>query len=278
MKNTDMKKLRILAVIFMLAAVCCLSGCLPTTYFRVISDDLPENESLFILLRPQENDTLLEVLDDDIRNSAIGSFEDDGWVIAERVTDAPVHHYKSADVEFQTKDDLIDFCEKYKSIRVARCSDTFEIIDITNEFPIVCSDKFAVVSSANYHTDIGTLESMDLFKRHYFGMDGFDLGVLMVLIWIATVTADIWGSVAIILVSEKKREHSKFLLWLVFGFCSIGHIFMTVFYLVTILDPYYNIDGNRLDIINLVTIDVTWVMSLIFIIIGLKKSKKNATG
>lgn len=278
MKNNFTSKFKILTVIMLLAAVCCLSGCVPVKFFQVISDDLPENESLFILLRPQENDKISEIQDDDIRNSAIGSFEDDGWVIAERVTDAPVHHYKSADVEFQNKDNLIDFCEKYKSIRVARCSDSFEIIDITDEFSIVCSDKFAVVSSANYHSDTGTLEGTGVFKRHYFGLDGFDLNVLMVLIWIATVTADIWGSVAMMLVSDKKREHSKFLLWLVFGFCSLGHIFMTVFYLVTILDPYYNVDGHSLDIINLLIIDVTWVMGLIFLIIGLNKSKKNATG
>lgn len=118
-----MKRYKAIFLLLILTMVCCLCGCHQQCSFSIVCEQLPDNYSIYILVKPADNDT---IKDDPKQNgSEIYEYNEDSWIITDLLWDmCTTHGEYGSSILFEETDSLIGFCEQYKSIKVALSMET----------------------------------------------------------------------------------------------------------------------------------------------------------
>ena len=266
-----MKKNRPILLAAMLVMLCCMfCGCTPTRYFTVVYDEIPESESVYILVKIENKSQLVSAGDEKLESSPIYNYEEDGWVIADRVRGlSETQHYKNtSSIQFSDEDELIDFCEKYKSVRVAYCDQELNPVSVTNQYSLLCKNKFAAVERMKFDIDGNRLETVEITKRNFFNDMGSD--EVLILATVLTWLADI-GLVIVLAIFAAQKPPMKPPVT-IGAFCGISlfNVVLTSFFLMQYLDPYYNIEGDefgKLELVVLALMNAPWLVAWVMLIV-----------
>ncbi len=240
-----MKKRRLLSLpVVVLLAVCCFCGCTPCAYLTVECKDMSEHQQIFILVQPLEDDELCDTDDADLKNSEIYSYDEDGWIVTERLSGFhTLHSQTGVDLEFSSSDKLRDFCEKHKKIKVASCNDKWQAVTVSDEFDVLCKDKFAVVQKISMDKWSGGLQREELLKRKFMGsLDQLTLGLMMTLLsWVF----DFILMIELCIFLSKKHRPRRSTALISFGLMSIFNVVLLAVCLFEYVVPYFNVDDSR---------------------------------
>ena len=258
-----MKYYKLMIAALVLAAVCCLCGCNPTVTVDIDCIGLAEDEMAFVLIYPAEGDELRKNIDEDTAGSAVFRDDKDGFVLAEQIPDVDFVDRLDRKIRlgFGDRFTRMDFCKKYKTIRIAVCDDRWQIKSISEDFDVFCKDKHAIVTEARYDSATGEFQREKLERRDYKGTSSAEIyGVLLMV----SIPLDIVLLTVMLVFNARKRPVKELTLWLTFGLLSLPNIALSVFYIAENTVPYLNINDDRFDggdIITLIVMNFAWLLA-----------------
>ncbi|HCJ42412.1 hypothetical protein [uncultured Ruminococcus sp.] len=235
-------------IITLLLIAVMLCGCTPVSTLEFTCDDMPAGWSMFVLVRPHESDEVIEVSDDDLRNSEIGKFDTDGWCIAERIQHVGAEHNAEMTALYIDGDhDREGFCEKHRKVRIAIVDDKWQVQRVSDEFDIFCEDKYAIVTKAAVNAQSLDISRTKLEKRSY--PEGLDS--LKILLALGSIGTGLILMVVMAVFLEKKKTPDRVSASATFVALSVCNVLLTVWYLVEELVPYLDIDDSGFTLFDL---------------------------
>ena len=271
-----MKKQKLLLFIPLFIIMLALCGCDNRSSVTVMFGHDNVSDRALVLLQPQEGDVIVDAQDEDLRGSAVHRYDTGGWVIAERIDSLNTHSTKNgAYIDFLDKKELVEFCEKYKSMKIAYCDESWKPVKISGEIQLVCKKKYAVVSGIQYNPEYNDYIVTERTERLYPGghTAGSFLLDLSVLAWL------VGGGliVAMIVFAAKKPPAGKGITLIVFFAMSLPSAANVTVYLLRYISPYFNYDDSVFeiwDIVLMAVMNAPWFIALVLLIIALVNKKR----
>ncbi len=256
-----MVKKRSLVVIIVCLAALALGGCVPDRYLRFVNEDLPEGWGMYLLIEPQAGDEVTEAEDDDLKNSEIGQYDEDGCYISERIEGMDTFHRADmTTLHFRSRYMMEEFCKKYRKVRIAITDDKGRVLRVSDDYDILCRDKYAIVVTTEVDTQTAELKCKALERRHIFGeYDDF----LMVVLWVGAIASGIVLTAVMIVCLAVKNKPSRIVAAIAFVLMSICSVLLTTWQLIYCLVPYYDINDKGLTefvLRDIFTENISWLV------------------
>lgn len=168
--------------------------------------------------------------------------------------------------------------EGYKSIKVALCDQNNRIIGMSEEFPVVCKDKFAVVKSAIFDAENFSLERAAIEGRYIF-ISNENAAAIIILWVLMTMILNCTLLATFIFYTVKKQQLTRKSAILRCVLLSIGEIGFRGYQILTHVIPYFNINDSKLDLTPTI-LDLPWIMAMLMLVlylvrVGTRKAGEN---
>ena len=239
-----MRRYKLLIVALILGTVCMLCGCASGPSIDIECDGLGEDERVFVLTKPTDDEELRTPDDADIVGSEIYTTDKGGFVLADQISEVSHVEFGTENrsgsrsetktvcsVHFDSQDNICDFCENHKVIRLAVCDDRWKIKQISSDIDLIDKNGEDVLLNGKFDAATGS------FKSTKFGSgEGGDIGRALGYVFIFFLEIIAWGANIILLIvmaviNRKERLANPLIVGLLFGMFSLADPVLIILYL-----------------------------------------------
>ncbi len=271
-----MRNYKLLIVAFVLVVVGMLCGCSYNESIDIECDGLEEDERVFVLVKPTDDDELRTPDDADITGSEIYTAGKDGFVLAEQLRE-PISVEISGEqpqlncsLIFKDSESRRNFCEKHKVIRLAVCDDRWRIKKISDDIDVFFPEEYEVLDAGRYYVGTGEFENTDIVSAIDTSRVRASGAILCFAAFFLLWPINAVQFIVMLVMTSKKRQSKPRNVFLWFGVLSVPNLFFSKLYLsaVDVFDLILHNSRSLPDALSgLLLIDFPWLAELLLLLV-----------